>query len=149
MAPPTRHHDEWELPDEVPGDRRKETASASQQPHELTETRRRRLQKEASLKQKFVTGDDLYHLRQHAMSLRQELQQARRLGASRRVHEIEQSILKVQQVDAEFVYSINLERMHVAEQEGRMEDYERYQQRAMEARSALPQYNLDGLWVGK
>jgi hypothetical protein len=37
----------------------------------------------------------------------------------------------------------------MAEAEGRDEDYQEYHKLAMEARSALPQYNLDGLWVGK
>jgi len=148
---PTRPHDEWELPEEVP-DRSHEKASTSSwssSDEQLSETRRQRLSREASRKKKYVTGDDLYHLRQHAMSLREELQQARQLQATRRVQELEQAILKVQQVDAEFVYSVNLERMETAQLQGRMEDYERYHDDAMEARSALPQYNLDGLWVGK
>lgn len=152
MTAPTTHYNDWDLPEEVPGDRSSSSNSkkdASTSLPELSETRRSRLEKEASLKRKFVTGDDLHRLRQHAMSLREELQQARSLQATRRAHELEQAILKVQQVDAEFVYRINLERMHAAQEEGRDEDYERYHETAMEARSALPQYNLDGLWVGK
>lgn len=147
MTPPTRPLDEWELPDEVPRDRSlSSSASASSR---MSETRRLRLEREARIKQKYVTGDDLYHLRQHALSLREDLLQARRLGATFRIHEIEQAILKVQQVDAEFLYAVNLERSLAAKAEGRTEDAERFHQLAMDARSALPQYNLDGLWVGK
>ena len=149
MAPPTRHHDEWELPDDVPNDRSSPFSEARTSSEELSETRRLRLQKEASVKSKFVTGDDLIRLRQHALSLRDELKQARKLGATLRVRELERSILKVQQVDAEFVYAVSLERMHAAEADGRSEDAAKIRDQAMEARSALAQYNLDGLWVGK
>jgi hypothetical protein len=96
-----------------------------------------------------VTGDDLYHLREQAMSLRDDIKQAKMRGATQRVHELEHAILKIQQMDAEFVYVVSLERMNRAEAEGRTEEAELYRQGAMEARSALPQFNLDGLWVGK
>lgn len=144
-----RSQDECELPDEVPESSASTSDAASTSFPVMSETRRRRLQQEASMKQKFVSGDDLFQLRKHALSLREELQQARLLKATRRIQELEQAILKIQQVDAEFVYTVNLERMYMAEAEGRTEDYERYHEQAMEARSALPQHNLDGLWVGK
>lgn len=142
----TRHNDEWELPDEVPGDHHSSQEARSWEKG-LSDTPRRR--KEASLKSKFLQGDELYHVRQQAILIREELQQARTYGATRRVQQLEQAILQIQQVDAEFVYAVNLERMEMAQQQGRLDDYERYKKDAMEARSALPQYNLDGLWVGK
>lgn len=151
MSPPTRQHDEWELPEEVQTSSSSSPllSSASSSEQQMSETRRLRLEKEQALSQKFVTGDDLYRLREHAMNLRQELKQARQLGATHRVHELERAILKVQQVDAEFVYAVNMERMETAKQEGRDEEAEQFQEYAMEARSALPQFGLDGLWVGK
>ena len=142
----TRHYDDWELPDDIPDKRSSPEATS---PLEMSVTRRLRLLREAALRTKFVTGDDLYHLREQAMRLREDLKQARMLGATQRVHELERAILKVQQVDAEFVYVVSLERMNRAEAEGRTEEAEQYRQGAMEARSALPQFNLDGLWVGK
>jgi hypothetical protein len=144
---PTRHYSDWELPDDLPEKRSSPDAPTS--PLERSEARRLRLEQEAALSSKFVTGNDLYHLREQAMNLREELKQARMLGATQRVHELERAILKVQQVDAEFIYAVSLERMNQAEAEGRTKDAEEYRLKAMEARSALPQFNLDGLWVGK
>lgn len=142
----TRHYDEWELPDDIP---EKRSSPEATNPLEMSETRRLRLEREVALGTKFVTGDDIYRLREQAMSLGEDLKQARMLGAIQRVHELERAILKVQQVDAEFVYVVNLERMKRAEPDGRTEEAEQYRQGAMEARNALPQFNLDGLWVGK
>jgi hypothetical protein len=142
----TRHYDEWELPDDIPETRSSPEAT---NPLEMSETRRLRLDREVALGTKFVTGDDIYRLREQAMSLGEDLKQARMLGAIQRVHELERAILKVQQVDAEFVYVVNLERMKRAEADGRTEEAEQYRQGAMEARNALPQFNLNGLWVGK
>jgi hypothetical protein len=118
---------------------------------------------------KFVTGDELHRLRHQVLSLRLELQEARRNLShcstvetadnveyrytrqyhQQRVHELEQAIMKTQQVDAEFVYAVSLERQELAEQAGNVLEASRYHQMAMEARAALPQFNLEGLWVGK
>jgi len=68
---------------------------------------------------------------------------------SKKVQELERSIMKTQQVDAEFVYTVSLERKELAEQDGNMFDAQRFHELAMEARSALPQFDLEGLWVGK
>lgn len=104
---------------------------------------------------KFVAGDDLHRLRHQILGMRLELQDARQnadvgsVEMSRRVQELEQAIMKAQQVDAEFVYTVSLERQELAKQRGNMIDAQRYHERAMNARSALPQFNLEGLWVGK
>ncbi|MGK3734404.1 MAG: hypothetical protein ACI8RD_000885 [Bacillariaceae sp.] len=115
---------------------------------------------------KFVTGDDLHRLRHQVLAMRLELQEARReaededeeteyssspssSSINRKVYELERSIMKTQQVDAEFVYTVSLERKELAEQDGNMFDAQRYHELAMEARSALPQFDLEGLWVGK
>ncbi|KAG7350453.1 protein of unknown function DUF3506 containing protein [Nitzschia inconspicua] len=66
-----------------------------------------------------------------------------------RVRELEQAIMKTQQVDAEFVYTVSLERQELAERRGDLVEASRCHQTAMEARAALPQFNLEGLWVGK
>jgi len=119
---------------------------------------------------KFVTGDDLHRLRHQVLGMRLELQEARReaeeeydeedeeetrgseyssSSISKKVQELERSIMKTQQVDAEFVYTVSLERKELAEQDGNMFDAQRFHELAMEARSALPQFDLEGLWVGK
>jgi Cyclin D1 binding domain len=136
----------------------------------------RHVQQQDENKHKFVTGDELHRLRHQVLALRLELQEARRNlqqfadqrdskqgedneddieyrhtrhYQQQRVHELEQAIMKTQQVDAEFVYTVSLERRELAEQAGNLLEASRHHQTAMEARAALPQFNLEGLWVGK
>ena len=132
-------------------------------------------QQEDSTATKFVSGDELHRLRHQVLALRLELQEARRNlhlydddddddmncenedieyrrtrhCHEQRVLELERAIMKTQQVDAEFVYTVSLQRQELAEQAGNLLEAARYHQSAMEARSALPQFNLEGLWVGK
>lgn len=115
----------------------------------MCEVRQQRLEEEQKQATRFVTGDDLHMLRQQVMSLREELDTARQLQATSRVQELERAILKAQQVDAEFVYEVSLERMKAAQVQGRVHEAEQYRQEAMLARKSLPQFNLEGLWVGK
>lgn len=102
-----------------------------------------------STSSKFVSGDDLHRLRHQVLALRLELQEARRNDDARRVQDLERAIMKTQQVDAEFVYTVSLERQELAEQDGNVLDAQRFHEKAMEARNALPQFQLEGLWVGK
>jgi hypothetical protein len=134
-----------EQPDRLP---RQSSSASSSSASEDGRRRRERVQE-----QTFVTGDELHRLRHEVLAMRLELQEAR-LSSSmeRKVNELERSILKAQQLDAEFVYMVSLERVEAAEQEGLLQEVEQLQLlkgQAMEARSALPQFNLEGLWVGK
>jgi hypothetical protein len=116
----------------------------------IDEARMQRYRKEAELiRSRFVQGDDLHTLRRQIFTLRQELATARGMGATDRVHELERTILKAQQVDAEFVYQVSLERMNFAKLQNNIQLEKKYKQEAILARSALPQFNLEGLWVGK
>jgi hypothetical protein len=120
---------------------------------------RQGVQQEDATTSKFVSGDDLHRLRHQVLALRLELQEARRNAKQinkndnqyyqQRVQELERAIMKTQQVDAEFVYTVSLERKELAEREGNIFEAQHYHERAMEARAALPQFNLEGLWVGK
>jgi hypothetical protein len=103
----------------------------------------------SSSSSKFVKGDDLHRLRHQVLALRLELQEARRNGDAERVRDLERAIMKTQQVDAEFVYTVSLEREELAHKAGNVLEANRFHERAMEARSALPQFQLEGLWVGK
>ena len=98
---------------------------------------------------KFVSGDDLHRLRHQVLAMRLELQEARRNGDAERVRKLERGIMKTQQVDAEFVYTVSIEREELAHQSGNMLEAKRFHDQAMEARAALPQFQLEGLWVGK
>lgn len=130
--------DSWDFPEETP-----------RRTPQLSDSRRERLQIEASAKSRFVTGDSLHSLRKEVLELREELSNARELASPRRVQELEQAILEAQQVDAEFIYSVALERMEEAKTNGNLEAAEKFKAEAMAARSCLPQFNLEGLWVGK
>lgn len=98
---------------------------------------------------KFVTGDDLHRLRHQVLAMRLELQEARRNDDADRIRDLERAIMKTQQVDAEFVYTVSLERQQLAQQAGDLFAAQRFNEKAMEARAALPQFQLEGLWVGK
>mmetsp|Transcript_5522 Transcript_5522/g.11721 ORF Transcript_5522/g.11721 Transcript_5522/m.11721 type:complete len:408 (-) Transcript_5522:412-1635(-) len=115
-------------------------------PHQLSPERRQRLEREKDRESRFLSGDELQQLRQQVMDLRHELQVS---PSQSRQRELEQTILKAQQMDAEFIYQVATERAEAAEQEGQVMDAARYRQEALHARAALPQFNLEGLWVGK
>ena len=126
--------------DDMPEREPRETSSSNWRKRRLTEE---------SAESRFVTGDELHRLRHKVLAMSLELQEARRSASPEVVEQLERSILKAQQVDAEFVYTVSLERMEAAEQAGRFTEAERFRAVAAEARAALPQFNLDGLWVGK
>lgn len=139
---------DFELPGEVPEGKNSDSRSTSPE-REMTDTRRQRLQAERKAEIKFVTGDELHLLRQEVLILRDELEVARSSANSRYILELERKILKAQQRDAEFVYAATLDRMKGAEIMGLVQEVEVLRAEAFEARSALPHFNLDGLWVGK
>lgn len=144
---------EFELPDDNPNKRSKKDSTQSRSSRDLetplSPARRERYELEDEAKQRFVLGDDLHALRQQVLALREDLKAARKMGASDRVHRLERSILKAQQRDAEFVYSVSKERRAVAEEAGLHDEAKMWKREADMARSVLPQFNLDGLWVGK
>jgi hypothetical protein len=51
--------------------------------------------------------------------------------------------------DPELIYRLELEALQNAQREGRTKDAELHIQKAVAARSCLPLFNLEGLWVGK
>lgn len=136
--------------EDVPeGSQRHAWGISSSEHRKMSEVRRRRLEEERERANRFVTGDKLQKLRQQIHELRLELHAARQTGSASRVHELERTILKAQQWDAEFIYQVALERMETATQAGLHMEAEKFHKEADNARKALPQFNLDGLWVGK
>lgn len=131
------------------GGNRRGRGISSSELRKMSQVRRRRLEEEHDREERFLSGDDLQQLRKQVYDLRQELDEARQRGATTRVHELERTILKAQQLDAEFIYQVALERMEAASQAGLHMEAEKYRKEAHNARKALPQFNLDGLWVGK
>lgn len=147
-SPPTSFSD-FELPDDLPENQGESSSSSRQISSSLDDTRRRRLEKEEEIKSRFVVGDELHVLRGQVLGMRDRLKEARRLGAEREVSELERAIIRAQAMDAEFVYQVSLERMDAAQEAGLFDEAEQFKEEAMAARSALPQFNLEGLWVGK
>lgn len=131
-----------EIPELQPGQPQQTAASSQRKRNSLEEAAAQR-------RTKYAVGDELHRLRHNVMALSLELQESRRSGSPDDVADLEQSILRAQQYDAEFVYTVSLERMEVAERSGRFQEANRLRAVAMDARSALPQFNLSGLWVGK
>jgi len=119
---------------------------SSQELREMSEARRRRLEEEKAVKSRFITGDALHQLREEVMLLSEELNTARYEGREERVHELEQAIFQAQQVDAEYVYQAASQR---AEEATTPEEKASHHREALQARNSLPQFNMQGLWVGK
>mgnify|MGYP005854797191 CR=1 FL=1 len=140
---------EFELPEEGPERRNSRDSRTPEAESVVSEVRRLRYQREEQAKKRFVSGDELHVLRQEVLGLREKLTEARKLGATGRVQELEMAIIEAQQVDAEFVYSVAKERMGVALEAGLHEEAREWEKEATMARSVLPQFNLEGLWVGK
>lgn len=120
--------------------------------HELRHMKEAKLRKgeQHQTSKSFVSGDDLQSLRREVLSLNKERQKL--LTANRdphRVAELEQAIWQAQQVDAEYVYYISQLRAEKAEAEGDRKKAQQHRKQATRARSELPQFNLDGLWVGR
>jgi hypothetical protein len=112
--------------------------------------RQNRIRQEQSNERRFVKyGDDLWNLRQTINKLSRKLLQCIRSGLRDEEVMVREQLRHVEQQDPEFVYNIELQQLQRAQMEGRTEDAIRHSRNAYAARSCLPQFNLDGLWVGK
>eukprot|EP00568_Trieres_chinensis_P006186 CAMPEP_0183307318 /NCGR_PEP_ID=MMETSP0160_2-20130417/17260_1 /TAXON_ID=2839 ORGANISM="Odontella Sinensis, Strain Grunow 1884" /NCGR_SAMPLE_ID=MMETSP0160_2 /ASSEMBLY_ACC=CAM_ASM_000250 /LENGTH=388 /DNA_ID=CAMNT_0025470879 /DNA_START=73 /DNA_END=1239 /DNA_ORIENTATION=+ len=114
-----------------------------------SETRRDRIQSEEETKSRFVHGDDVVELRKKIDELRGDLVDARNNGDVTRIRELKTRITEAGRRDAELIYRIANERMKKAEEEGLEDRVEKFRKEAVDARSVLPQFNIEGLWVGK
>lgn len=112
------------------------------------EARRQRLAQDNQIKSRFVPfGDDLWDLRDELDSLSHRLVEAVTQG--REEDMTRDRLRQVESKDPELVYMLELAEVEMATREGRMEDAAAHRDAAMEARSCLPHFNLEGLWVGK
>lgn len=114
-----------------------------------TDQRRERKERDQKLQERFASyGDDLWDLRTEVEKLSSELIESMSQGSTPE-SDIRDTLYKLEQRDPELVYKTKLEDMLQAEQEGRVEEALKHREAAMAARSMLPQFNLEGLWVGK
>lgn len=114
-----------------------------------SEERQRRIEAEEEAMSRFAHGDELIQLRKDVESMRVDLLDARSTGDVARMNSLKVEITKAGAKDAEFIYELAMQRMQLAEREGLAQEAERFRQEALAARSVLPQFNLEGLWVGK
>lgn len=122
---------------------------------EPSRKRNTRLAREDRVSKRFATGEELKNLRLDLESLRQNLQWAEALKDEVRIDSLEKAIHNGENRDPDFMYKKSL---RMISQANRMKDASREERDALienwttvadAARSCLPQFNLDGLWVGK
>ena len=114
-----------------------------------SEERQRRIEAEEEAMSRVAHGDELIQLRKDVESMRVDLLDARSTGDVARMNSLKVEITKAGAKDAEFIYELAMQRMQLAEREGLAQEAERFRQEALAARSVLPQFQLEGLWVGK
>jgi hypothetical protein len=114
-----------------------------------SEARQNRFETEEEAMSRFEHGDDLMELRKRVEDMKLDLQDARNGGDLSRMSQLKSEITGAQQKDAELMYRLATGRMNRAEEQGLPNESEKYKNEAMAARSVLPQYNIEGLWVGK
>lgn len=114
------------------------------------DTRRERLQRDREAQSKFVGfGDELWALRSEMEELSLRLVDAITNGQTETEERTRARLQEIERKDPELVYMLELADLKDALSAGRTEDARKHEQRAKAARSILPQFNLDGLWVGK
>lgn len=118
-------------------------------PSSVTPERLDRMKREADAISRFLHGDDLIESRKYMDSLELEIKEAREQGNVARLSHLTEALADSQKLDAEYAFVDAIRRMKEAERKGLKEDAEKYRQESTIARECLPQFQLDGLWVGK
>jgi hypothetical protein len=113
------------------------------------------LAKEGNLSKRFATGEELKNLRLDLESLKHNLQWAEALKDEVRIESLEKAIRNGENRDPDLMYQKSLrliaqaKKMKDASNEEKDALIEKWADVAAAARQCLPQFNLDGLWVGK
>lgn len=112
-----------------------------------SEARRERLQRDREVQEQYESfGDSLWELRAEMEDLSHQLLTALQ-GGDALEESTREKLRAAEQRDPELAYKLALAQVELAEQEGR--DASEHEATAAAARSCLPQFNLEGLWVGK
>ena len=117
-----------------------------------SDIRRARMERDLVNRKQFVKyGNDLWNLRETMTKLSIKLMDAINdtNNMKGKASEIRAKLRVAESQDPELIYKVELEAMHNAQHEGRTKDAELHSKKAVAARSCLPQFNLEGLWVGK
>lgn len=116
--------------------------------HEDNIVRKSRREREKIDQQRFAGyGNELWELRSMIDDLNQRIAEAISSGAD--VEALEHHLQQAKSRDPYHVYGSEIEAMEKLLQEGRIEEANIHRQEAMSARSCLPHFNLEGLWIGK
>ena len=131
-------------------DRRHSVEFTNLEPLPETDRRRERIERDLENRAQFVDfGDELWALRSKMDQLSARLLDAITHGSPDTEEITRAKLRRAEQKDPELVYMLELADYQDAVGEGRATAAEEHLERAMAARSCLPQFNLDGLWVGK
>jgi len=115
-----------------------------------SEARRARMKQDRKLRGRYAKhGDDLWSLRKVTADLSQRLVKAINSDSREKEESIREKLRQLESQDPELVYKMELLKMKRAINEDREEEVKECRTKAMEARSQLPHFNLEGLWVGK
>jgi len=115
-------------------------------------TRTQRLETEARSSNIYVSSgsDSYWELRDEVVQLEKDLASAYEVGVSdTAIDSIRGMLRRAQAKDPEHVYKVTSGAARSAERMGRVEESERYEEESVKAKKMLPQFNLEGLWVGK
>lgn len=116
------------------------------------ENKRRRLlreKRESLLKDRYVMGNELIELRGRITHSEKLIKIALKNKASTQredIEELKKEVRELRSRDAEFVYGVAVKEMDDARDE---KDIRKWKQISLDARSCIPHFNLEGLWVGK
>jgi hypothetical protein len=120
------------------------------EPLKDSDARRQRKDKDVRNSVQFAKyGNDLWTLRSSMVTLSSELIAAITSGKRDIANAIRTTLRKIERRDAELVYQLELEAMEQAKVKGDINAAEQHKATALNARACLPQFNLEGLWVGK
>lgn len=115
-----------------------------------SDARRRRIEQDIENQARFeVFGDSLWDLRSEIEELSHQLLNAIHGGKETTEEATRQKLHEAERRDPELAYKLALAEVALAEREGRTGDAKKHRETANAARSCLPQFNLEGLWVGK
>mmetsp|Transcript_13570 Transcript_13570/g.38884 ORF Transcript_13570/g.38884 Transcript_13570/m.38884 type:complete len:413 (+) Transcript_13570:122-1360(+) len=121
--------------------------------HNNNPIRQERLQRDEKAKQTFTSfGNELWDLRTNMQTLSEQLLDSIVTSSSENEITIRKRLRTLESKDPEYVYKTELEKFQALAQSGDdalIEEAQVHYDLAMAARSRLPQFNLDGLWVGK
>ena len=115
-------------------------------------TRRSRLEIERRSEAIYTSSgsDDYWALRDEIVRLEQDLQSALDAGVSDTALDAIQGMLRrAQTKDPEHVYMVTSGAARSAERMGHDDVSQKYWEESLRARKMMPQFNLEGLWVGK